>query len=267
MVRAGVLGELIHCRCGYQHDLRDIKFQPGIAFGADGQHEAQWRTEHSIKRNGDIYPTHGAGPVAVMLDINRGNRFVSLTSMASKARGLHNHIVEKGGEDHPYADIKFKLGDIVTTQIACANGETIVVTHDTNLPRPYSLGFRVQGTRGIWMVDGNQIYIEGRSEPHTWEPFNSYQDEFDHPLWKKYGEYAEGAGHGGMDFFVLHALVESVKREVAPPLDVYDAAAWSAITPLSERSVAGGGEKQNFPDFTKGMWLKRKPDFRFGDVY
>ena len=268
MVRRGLFGELIHCHCGYQHDLRAIKFQPGVEFGEKGQHESVWRTQHSIKRNGELYPTHGVGPIATMLNINRGNRFVSLTSHATKSRGLHNYIVEHGGPEHPNAKIKFKLGDIVTTVITCANGETIVVTHDTNLPRPYSLGFRVQGTKGLWMKDGNQIYIEGRSpEPHRWEPAEPYLKEFDHPLWRRYEARATGAGHGGMDFFVLHAFVESVKRQVPPPLDVYDCAAWSVITPLSERSIAEGGEPQPFPDFTRGRWIKRQPVFALGDAY
>ncbi|MEE9133138.1 MAG: Gfo/Idh/MocA family oxidoreductase, partial [Gemmatimonadota bacterium] len=262
MVRQGMFGELIHCRCGYQHDLRAIKFQPGAEYGQQGQNESVWRTEHSIKRNGDIYPTHGVGPVAKMLNINSGNKFLTLTSMATKSRGLHNYIVAVGGEDHPNAKIEFALGDIVTTMIKCSGGETIIVSHDTNLPRPYSLNFRVQGTRGIWTVDNSSIYLEGVSpEPHRWEPFAKYQEEYDHPLWKRYASRAEGSGHGGMDFFVLNAFIESVKRGVEPPIDVYDAAAWSVISPLSERSVAEGGEPMSFPDFTRGKWVTRRKIF------
>jgi len=268
MIRHGLFGEIIHCHCGYQHDLRAIKFQPGAEFGEKGQAESVWRTQHSINRNGELYPTHGVGPIATYLNINRGNRFVSLTSSATKSRGLHDYIIEQGGEDHPNAKLKFKLGDIVTTVITCANGETIVVTHDTNLPRPYSLGYRVQGTKGIWMKDGEQIYIEGRSpEPHKWEPSEPYLEEFDHPLWKRFSQESEGSGHGGMDFYILNAFVESVKRKAPPPLDVYDAAAWSVITPLSEQSITQGGEPQAFPDFTKGRWIRRKPLFGFGDEY
>lgn len=266
MVRENVFGELVHFRCGYQHDLREVKFnngkQPyggGVEFGENAISEARWRTQHSISRNADVYPTHGVGPIAVMADINRGNRFVSMTSNASKAIGLHNHIVKQGGKDHPNAKIKFKQGDVITSTLETARGETIIVTHDCNLPRPYSLGFRVQGANGLWEVDGNRIYIEGKSEPHKWDSADSWLQKYDHPLWKKYGEYAEGAGHGGMDFFVLNAFVESAKRNIAPPLDVYDAAAWSAITPLSEASIENNGTVQNFPDFTRGLWLKRKP--------
>ena len=266
MVRKNVFGELIHFRCGYQHDLRAVKFNDrekphggGVEFGEKATSEAQWRTLHSLKRNADLYPTHGVGPIAVYDNINRGNRFMSLTSHATKSRGLHNYIVEKGGEDHPNAKLKWKLGDIVTTTIETANGETIIVTHDTNLPRPYSLGFRVQGTKGLWEVDGNRIYIEGVSSPHRWDEADEWLKKYDHPLWKKFGDDAEGAGHGGMDFFVLNAFVESAKRNIAPPLDAYDAAAWSAITPLSEISIANNGEVQDFPDFTRAQWIKRQP--------
>jgi predicted dehydrogenase len=268
MVRQGMFGELIHCRCGYQHDLRGIKFQPGAEYGAKGQNESVWRTEHSIHRNGDIYPTHGVGPVAKMLDINSGNRFLTLTSMASKSRGLHNYIVDVGGENHPNAKLEFALGDVVTTMIRCAGGETILVSHDTNLPRPYSLNFRIQGTRGLWTVDNRSIYIEGVSpEEHRWESFDKYQQEYDHPLWRRYEDRASGSGHGGMDFFVVHAFIESVKRGVEPPIDVYDAATWSVISPLSEASIAEGGEPQAFPDFTGGKWVTRRKIFGMSDEY
>jgi predicted dehydrogenase len=265
MVKQGIFGELIHCHCGYQHNLRGVKFNPGVEFGSGAIGEAEWRTYHSINRNGDLYPTHGLGPVAHYLDINKGNRFISLTSVATKSRGLHDYIVKTAGEDHPNADIIFKLGDIVTTLIRCNNGETILISHDTNLPRPYSLGFRVQGTNGLWMNDGDQIYLDGISPSDEWEPSASYLEKYDHPLWKKYEDQAEGSGHGGMDFFVMHAFIESVKNKVEPPIDVYDAAAWSVVSPLSERSIANGGEPQDFPDFTRGMWMQRKPVFGSGD--
>ncbi len=267
MVREGLFGELTHCQCGYQHDLREVKFNPGAEFGKGATGEAEWRTAHSVNRNGDLYPTHGIGPIANCLNINRGNRFMYLTSMASKSRGLHEYILKTGGEDHPNSKIEFKLGDVVCSLIKCANGETVMISHDTNLPRPYSLGFRVQGTKGLWMKDGDQIYLEGTSEAHKREPSQPYLDKHDHPLWRKYGEMAAGSGHGGMDFFVMHAFIESLKRGVQTPLDVYDAASWSVITALSERSIAHDGAPQDFPDFTRGEWMKRKPGFGFGDDY
>jgi predicted dehydrogenase len=275
MVRQNIFGELVHLQGGYQHDLREVKFNNGtdpygggVEFGEKGFSEAQWRTRHSVMRNGDLYPTHGIGPLAMMIDINRGNRFSELVSFSSKARGLHDYIVKKGGEQHPNAKIEFKLGDVVTTMIRCVNGETVLLSHDTNLPRPYDLGFRVQGTNGIWMDVNDGIYIEGKSKkPHAWDNTKEWFEQYDHPLWKKYGNDASGAGHGGMDWFVLNAFIESVKRKTNTPQDVYDAVTWSAITPLSETSIRLGGETVDFPDFTKGQWMNRKNYFAINDDY
>jgi predicted dehydrogenase len=275
MVRKGLFGELIHMQAGYQHDLRGVKFNDGktpynsgVEFGEKGFSEAHWRTNHSVHRNGDLYPTHGIGPVAQMLDINHGNRFVSLSSFATKSRGLHNYIVQKGGADHPNAKVEFKLGDIVTTHIKTANGETILLQHDTNSPRPYSLGFRVQGTKGLWMDVNHSLYIEGVSKKDDqWEDAAPYLQQYDHPLWQRWSKETNGAGHGGMDFFVLHAFIESIKRGTRTPMDVYDAATWSAISPLSESSIQLGNQTVDFPDFTGGQWMYRKNEFALGDEY
>lgn len=255
MVREGLFGEPIHCRCGYQHSLIPFLFDDNASFGPGTGSVSSWRTEHYTKRNGDLYPTHGIGPVAHWLDINSGNRFERLTSTATKARGMHDHIVEEGGKDHPKADVHFAQGDIVTSTITTANGESIIMTHDTSLPRPYSLGFRMQGTDGLWTVDNQSVHIEGRSPAHRWEDWEQYQNEFDAELWSRYEAEAEGSGHGGMDYFVRNAFVESIKRDVAPPIDVYDAATWSVLSPLSEQSIEQGGEPVAIPDFTDGRWM------------
>lgn len=275
MIRKGLFGEMLYAHCGYQHDLREVKFNDGkqyagggVLFGPEAAAEARWRTQHSIDRNGDIYPTHGLGPVAHWMDINRGNKFSYLTSMATKSRGLHKYIVDQAGEDHPNAKVKFKLGDIVTTTLACENGENIVIMHDTNSPRPYSLGFRAQGTEGLWMDDNDSIYLQKlAAKAHQWDSFDKYQMEYDHPLWKKYAKSAEDAGHGGIDYFVLRGFIESIKRAVAPPIDVYDAAAWSAISPLSELSIARGSSPVEIPDFTRGAWKTNKRIFGLNDEY
>lgn len=275
MVRQGLFGELIHLQGGYQHDLREVLFNDGVhvydhgvEFGEKGFSEAHWRTEHSIHRNGDLYPTHGIGPIGQYININRGNRFTSLCSFSSKTRGLHNHIVKVGGEDHPNAKVKFKAGDVITTSINCANGETILLQHDTYSPRPYSLGFRVQGTEGLWMDVNDSIYIQNKSEKNDqWDNAQSWFDKYDHPLWKRWSKETKGAGHGGMDFFVIHAFVESIKRKTPTPMDVYDAAAYSAITPLSEHSITLGNQTVEFPDFTEGQWMYRKPVFALNDEY
>lgn len=275
MVRQGLFGELIHLQAGYQHDLREVKFNDGVhpydhgvEFGEKGFSEAKWRTNHSVHRNGDLYPTHGIGPVANYININRGNRFLSLCSFSSKSRGLHNHIVKQGGENHPNAKVSFRLGDVVTTSINCVNGETILLQHDTSLPRPYSLGFRVQGTEGLWMDVNNSVYIQDKSaKKDIWDNAKSWLDKYDHPLWARWSKETAGAGHGGMDFFVVHAFIESVKRKQPTPMDVYDAAAWSAITPLSEQSIERGNETVEFPDFTSGQWMYRKQVFALNDDF
>lgn len=276
MVRQDMFGELIHLEGGYQHDLRGVKFNDGVTpynsgveFGAKGYSEAKWRTKHSVHRNGDLYPTHGVGPVAVYANINRKNRFTHLTSMASKSRGLHQYIVDhpKGGPGHQNASVEFKLGDKVTTMIRCNQGETVVLHHDTNLPRPYSLGFRVQGTKGLWMDVNRSLHIQGVSESHRWESTEAYFEKYDHPLWQRHAEKATGAGHGGMDWFLMHSLVEHAKRNDEPPFDVYDAATWMAITPLSEASIAAGSAPMPFPDFTRGKWTERDSTFALSDTY
>lgn len=275
MVRNGLFGELLHLQGGYQHDLRDVKFnngkQPyggGVEFGVKGYSESKWRTQHSIDRNGDLYPTHGAGPLSTILDINRGNRFEYITSTATQSKGLHNYIVKHGGENHPNAKIQFALGDIVTSVIKCANGQTVMLNHDTNSPRPYSLNLRVQGTNGIWMRDNNSIYLENiSSKPHYWESFDPYQNKYDHPLWKAFSDDAEGAGHGGIDFFIMRAFIESIKRNINPPIDVYDAVSMSVICPLSEESIKNNSRPIPFPDFTTGAWKSNLPIFGLSSEY
>lgn len=283
MVRKGMFGPLLHGRGGYQHDLRGVLFNDGVTpynsgveFGEKGFSEAKWRTQHYVDRNGELYPTHGLGPIAAMMDINRGNRLTHLSSMSTKALGLHQYIVEhpKGGANHPNAKVKFKQGDIVTTQIACANGETILLTHDTSLQRPYDLGFRVQGTNGLWQDFGSgglnqgHIYFEKlMNHTHKWENSEKWLKENDHPLWKKFENDTKGAGHGGMDFFVMNTFIECIKRNVEFPFDVYDLATWYAITPLSEKSIEKNGKLIEIPDFTNGAWKNRKPIFGLSDEF
>lgn len=282
MVKKGMFGEILHLQGGYEHDLREVLFnngdnpqESGIEFGSKGYSEAKWRTQHYIDRNGENYPTHGLGPVGTMIDLNYGNRLTKLSSISTKARGLHRYIVNhpKGGPDHPNARIKFKQGDITTTQLQTANGETIVLTLDTSSPRPYNLGFRVQGTNGLWQdnhaggFSEGMIHFEDKSPKHGWENPEKYMQEHDHPLWKQFEHDAKESGHGGMDFFVDNAFIECIKRSAPFPLDVYDLATWYAVTPLSEKSIMEGGAVQNIPDFTRGKWKTRKPVFGIGSDY
>ncbi len=254
MIKQGVFGEIIHCRGGYQHDLRDE-----IGLGDVNRH---YRQDHFLHRNAELYPTHELGPIAQYLNINRGNRMLSLVSMSTKAVGEHAWM-EQNRPDSPLAQAKFNQGDVVTTMIKCANGETIVLAHDCTLPRPYSRGGYLQGSKGLWQEDGRLMYLDGRSKPnqygsHVFESDAAYMQEYLHPLWKEYEEFGLRGGHGGMDYLVLRAFIESLQKGVAFPIDVYDAAAWMAITCLSEKSIALGSMPVEIPDFTGGRWLKRE---------
>jgi hypothetical protein len=272
MSRQKLFGELVHLEGGYQHDLRGVLFNDGksaygkgVEFGPNSVSEAQWRTQWNIDRDGDIYPTHGAGPVMNYIDINRGNRFTNLVAFSSKSRGL-NAYIEKTSPGNKNGKIHFKNGDVTTTTLNCANGETVTLSHDTHLPRPYSLGFRVQGTEGIWMDVANGVYIEGKSAKYDeWDKASTWFEKYDHPLWQKFEKFAEGAGHGGMDWFVFNAFVQSIKQRKDTPIDIYDSLTMSVITPLSEKSLAQGNAPQEFPDFTKGKWKERKNTFALDD--
>lgn len=262
MIKQGLFGELIHCRGGYMHDLRDEVGEGDIA--------RHYRQMNFMHRNGELYPTHELGPIATYLNLNRGNRMLSLVSMASKARGEHLWLKEHRA-DSPLSNVKFNEGDVVTTMIRCANGETIVLTHDCTLPRPYSRGGYVQGTNGVWQEDNHGIYLEGRTpvDPkdwmHHWESEKKYLKKYEHPLWKAYREFGLRGGHGGMDYLVLRAFIESIQEGKPFPIDVYDAASWMSITCLSEQSIAMGSMPVPVPDFTDGRWIT--PQQRPGDMY
>lgn len=256
MVKQGMFGELIHCQCGYEHYIGER-----IAHELETGIERAW---HNFRRNGDLYPTHGLGPISKILGVNRGNRFLSLTSTASKSRGLTLSAKKQG------KDIVFNEGDIVTTVIKCANGETITMTHGISLPRPYSRDCRVQGTLGIWLEDANGIYIEGISPSyekldvagnpygvHEWNKVEEFYEKYDHPIWKEYRNNPIG-GHGGMDCLALQSFFDAVRNRSTPPIDVYDCAAWMSVTCLSEQSIAMGSMPVAFPDFTNGKWINRK---------
>ena len=250
MVKQGIFGELIHCQCGYQHDLRSE-----ITRGNENRH---YRLDNFAHRNGDLYPTHGVGPIAKMLDINKGNRFISLVSMSSKSRGLHDYAVRQLGPQHTEYATEFAQGDITTTMIKCAHGETVLLIHDCSLPRPYSRGQRVQGTLGIWMEDKNALHFDD-FPGEEWADMARYLEEYEHPVWKDFIADGVQGGHGGMDYLVQRAFIESIKQGSQTPIDVYDSVAWMAITTLSEQSIACGSQPLAFPDFTNGKWIVTRP--------
>ena len=253
MLHEGLFGTVVHCAGAYSHDLRDE-----IGRGDIDRH---YRQRHFLHRNGELYPTHELGPIANYLNINRGNRMVALTAMASKACGLHEWFGEHRQDRPELVNAQVNQGDVVTTLIRCANGETIQLTHDCTLPRFYSRGGVIRGTKGMWMEDGRLIFLEGRTpvDPRDWahhpESDAKYMQEYLHPLWREYRDFGIRGNHDGMDYLVLRAFIESVQNLTEPPIDVYDAAAWMSITALSEASIAAGSAPIDIPDFTGGRWL------------
>lgn len=259
LVRAGKLGEIVHCKGAYAHDLRDE-----VAGGFVNRH---YRLLNYLKRNCDNYPTHELGPIAKILDINRGNRMVSLVSVASKAAGMEKFLRSDKNPDKSLIGSAFKQGDVVNTVITCANGETILLTLDTTLPRYYSRDFTVQGTNGLCVQDANMVFLDEKNESHefydaskTIEKYLNNAEEYGEylvPQWRNITEEERNLGHGGMDYFMFKEFIRCALSGEEMPIDVYDAASWMSITALSEQSVALGGQPQAIPDFTRGAWLKR----------
>lgn len=263
MAKKGMFGDIVHCDGGYFHDVRDE-----IITGNEIRH---YRLRNYTLRCCDNYPTHALGPICKLLNINRGNRMVSLVSVSSKAAGLREYAAEKRGKDDVLVGARYAQGDIVTTIISCAGGETIRLTLNTTLPRPSTRGLTINGTKGFYQEETNSVYLEcdadkydGReNEWHldwskNWDNGQEYMKEYDHPLWKKYQQEGVKAGHGGMDYLIMRAFVESVKAQCEPPIDVYDAASWMSISALSEQSISMGGHPVTIPDFTGGKWIKQR---------
>lgn len=251
MVRQGVFGELVHAEGGYLHDLREIKFS--------SEGEGLWRRAWAEKVDGNLYPTHGLGPIANCLDINRGDQFTWLVSMSSPSRGLQEWAVDHFPAGAPQRREKYVLGDVNTSLIQTARGRSLMVQHCTNLPMPYSRIHKVQGTRGLFQGYPHRAYIEGRGKPHAWLEAASLLEEFEHPLWKELAAQAQGAGHGGMDYIEDYRLIKCLREGTPTDMDVYDAAALSAVVEASARSVSRRGQPVRLPDFTRGRWRTTPP--------
>lgn len=262
MARAGKFGEIVHCHGAYSHDLRDE-----IMGGNVNRH---YRLNNYLYRNCENYPTHELGPIAKILNINRGNRMLSLVSVASKAAGLKAFAKTDKNPDKSLADVSFAQGDIVETLIRCAGGETISLKLDTTLPKYYSRELTVRGTKGLANQELNMIALEGEQNLHEYyepAPFvkkyfdnaGEYEKEFLHPVWRDITPEETKLGHGGMDYIMFREFFRAVRSGEALPIDVYDAAAWMSIAALSESSIARGGAPVDIPDFTNGGWVKRCP--------
>ena len=260
LARSGKLGRIVHCKGSYAHDLREE-----IAKGNIKRH---YRLRNYTSRNCENYPTHELGPIAKLLDINRGNRMLSLVSVASCSAGLRDYIETNKlyDEDETLRDREFKQGDIVNTIITCAGGETILLTLDTTLPRSYNRDFTVRGTKGLYEQATNSVFLDGMEE--SFSTVKYYRDNLDNakeyyqdylPIeWTDLSEESRQKGHGGMDYLLIRRFMDCFLTGEEMPIDVYDAASWMVITALSEKSIAEGGAPQTIPDFTGGKWLLRE---------
>ncbi|HEY2820350.1 MAG TPA: Gfo/Idh/MocA family oxidoreductase [Candidatus Acidoferrum sp.] len=250
MVRAGVFGELLHGEGAYIHDLRKIVFED--------RSEGLWRRDWHTKVNGNMYPTHGLGPVASYMGINRGDRFDYIVSMSSPQAGLDAYRAATVPKDSPKWKEKYICGDMNTSLIKTTNGLSIVVQHDVSNPHPYDRVNLIKGVKGMFRGYPDRIFIDGQKGEEAFTGLDAYREQYEHKLWKEHGKDAEDRGHGGMDYLMLLRLVQCIREGLAPDIDVYDAASWSAIAELSEKSVAQGSAPQKFPDFTHGDWKQRK---------
>jgi hypothetical protein len=246
LARQRMFGDLIHGEGAYLHHIADEKL------GA-GKPEPKWRLYPSIKQDGNTYPTHGLGPVAQYMGINRGDRFDYLVSMSSPSMGLHLRAQELFGPGDWRSQQKYAQGDVNTSIIKTARGRTIMVQHDCNNPRPYSRINTIQGTKGIFCGYPDRIALGG-DEWASPEEFEKLRQKHRHPLWAKYQSAAKGSGHGGMDFVMMARLIDCLKQGLPMDMDVYDAAALCAVTELSRKSIAKRSSSMDFPDFTRGQW-------------
>jgi hypothetical protein len=251
MSRQGLFGELLHAEGGYLHDLRAIKFER--------RNEGLWRRAWSMKVDGNLYPTHGLGPLANCLNINRGDRYEYLVSMSGPSRGLQAWAREHLPANAPERAERYVLGDVNTSLIKTSLGRTIMVQHCTNLPRPYSRIHMLQGTNGLFEGYPNRAYIEGRGRHDEWVAADDLLKEFEHPLWREMGERSAGAGHGGMDFLEDYRLITCLRAGEPTDMNVYDAASLSAIVELSASSTARRSRPVDVPDFTRNRWRTNPP--------
>ena len=250
MVNAGLFGDLLYGEGAYIHDLRKTLFS---AVG-----EGLWRRVPHTERNGNLYPTHGLGPVANYMGINRGDQFDYMVSMSSQHRGLEDYRKSHVPEGDPKYTERYVTGDLNTSLIKTRNGLTITLKHDVSNPHPYDRVNVIGGTKGVFADYPPRLYLDGQEGEEGWGEIEIYRRKYEHPLWRKIGDTARKlAGHGGMDFVMCYRLVQCMQDGLPPDMDVYDAASWSVPGPLSEMSVSNGSAPVKVPDFTRGRWKSR----------
>jgi len=249
MIQAGLFGELLYGEGAYIHDLREELFS--------NAGEGLWRrTEHTL-RNGNLYPTHGLGPVANYMGIQRGDRFQTLVSMSAPERGLDLWRKEHVAPGDPRWKERYICGDMNTSLIQTAKGLTITAKHAVSTPHPYDRINLIAGTRGLFQDYPPRIYFDGMNKEETFASLEAYK-QHQHPLWQREGDLArKSGGHGGMDLIMIYRLLECVREGLPPDLDVYDCAAWASVAPLSAESVRRGSAPMEIPDFTGGKWKDR----------
>ena len=253
MAHTGAFGEVTYGEGSYIHDTRNL------AYENDGK--LAWRGEIARQYRGDVYPTHGLGPVSLWMGINRGDRFATIVSMDTGTKGLQSYARERWGKDHPASQPGyFQKGDTTITMLRSAHDKLVIVRYESGSTRPAGGWECLNGTKGAY--DGSAgtelLYLEGRSPRERWEPLSKYRDQFDHPFWRADGELASRTGHGGGDYFVMREFYRAVMENREPPIDVYDGATWSAILPLSGKSIRESNRAIDMPDFTRGKWKGRK---------
>ncbi|WP_223669071.1 Gfo/Idh/MocA family protein [Kangiella shandongensis] len=254
MARQGLFGELLHGEAAYIHELRwqmkEVEHKTG-----------SWRTDWHAKRRGNLYPTHGLGPIAQYMNINRGDRMDYLSSVDSPAMGRQIYAQENFPKEHKRNQATYITGDINTSIIKTVKGRTIMLQHDTTTPRPYSRHNLIQGTEGAFAGFPNRIALENSGNYHEWDyEMDKWYKKYDHPLWTKLEKDAqENGGHGGMDFVMMWRIIYCLRNGVPLDQNVYDAAAWSCINHLSHESVTNRSQTMNIPDFTRGLWEVAQP--------
>ncbi len=256
MARAGVFGELTHAEAGYLHEAREYLLQDTTAAG--------WRRRFLATLNGNLYPTHGLGPVAEYLGIHAGDKFDYLVSMSALEAGLSRRC-QALPATHPRRRERFVCGDLNTTLIKTALGRTIMVQFSLVQSRPYSRINLLAGTTGTFGDYPPRLHLDGQADGWT-SDLRAYQDKYGHPLWKRLKNQAQlFGGHGGMDYLMSWRLVQCLREGLPLDLTVYDAAAWSSIFPLSIASVANRSAPLAVPDFTRGAWRDQPPSALAGD--
>ena len=262
LCRQGKIGEILHAEAAYIHELR---FQMEEQERGTGS----WRTPHYANRNGNLYPTHGLGPVAQYMNLGRGeDQFNSLVSFSTPARGRKAYAEKNYAADHKWNALDYKGGDLNTSIVKTHLGRTIMIQWDETSPRPYSRHNLVQGTLGAIAGFPTRIALEGGVEGatdshHRWaqgEQLDAIYEQYEHPMYKRLGALAtKMGGHGGMDFMMLYRAVECLRTGTPLDQNVYEGCLWSSVAPLSEASVAQVGMPQKFPDFTRDNWAQTKP--------